>query len=95
MIDISSLFVESYITDLGDTVDAIYLLFSEYDPPSVVTREHSYPHFHSLLDHSFEVDMIVDTLIQYLEEVTFYSKETLESLIHNPHSSLVDPGFSF
>ena len=62
--DISSLFVESYIVDLGDTIDGIHLLFGEDDPSSVVVREHSDPHLHSLLDQSFEVDMMVDSLIQ-------------------------------
>ena len=61
--DISSFFVESYIVDLGDTIDDIHLLFCEDDPSSFVVREHDDPHLHSLLDHSFKVDMIVDPLI--------------------------------
>lgn len=58
--DIVGLFVESYIPDLGDTINDIHLLFGEDDPPSVVAREHFDPHLHYLLDHSFEVDMMVD-----------------------------------
>ena len=64
--DIASLFVESYITNLEDTIDDIHLLFGEENPSSVVVREDSDPHVHSLLDHSFEVDMMVDPLIQQL-----------------------------
>ena len=64
MADISSLFLESYIIDFGDTIDGIHLLFGEDDPSSIFVREYSNPHLHSLLDNSFEVDMMVDTLIQ-------------------------------
>ena len=56
--------MESYIENLGYTIDEIHLLFGEDDPSSVVVREHANPHLHSLLDQSFKVDMMVDPLIQ-------------------------------
>ena len=50
--EISGLFVESHIADLGDILDDIYLLFDEVDASSVVTRAHSNPPIHSLHDQS-------------------------------------------
>ena len=61
--NISNLFVESYIIDLGDTIDDIHLFFGEDDCPLVVAREHANPHLHSLLHQSFKVYMMVDPLI--------------------------------
>ena len=66
MIEISSLFVESYIQNLGDIIDDINLLFDEYVPSSVVARDHSDPLVHSLHDQSYKVDMIVDPYVQKL-----------------------------
>ena len=71
------LFVESYIEDVGDIIDDIHLLFVEGNSSSVVVREHSNP---QPLDLSFETDMIVDTSFQQLEEDSFTSKETYQSL---------------
>ena len=50
--NISSLFVESHIEDLGDFIDDIQLLFNEVDTSLVVTRTHSDPPIHSLYDRS-------------------------------------------
>ena len=36
--DISSLFVESHIVDLGDNIDDIHLLVDESESSSVVTK---------------------------------------------------------
>ena len=36
--NISNLFMESYIVDLGDTIDDIHILFGEDDPSSVIVR---------------------------------------------------------
>ena len=44
---------------------------------------------------SFEVDMMLDPLIQKLEEATLFLEEVFKSLIHVLHSSLVEPDFSF
>ena len=66
LIDISSLFLESHITDLGDNIDDIHLLFDEACSSSVVTRAHSNPPIHSLHDQSLQVDVIVDTYVQHL-----------------------------
>ena len=44
---------------------------------------------------SFEVDMMLDPLIQQLEEATLFLEEVFKSLIHVLHSSLVEPDFSF
>lgn len=66
MTDIAGLFVESYITYLGDTINDIHLLFDEDDPSLIVARDHSDPLVHSLHDQSLEVDMIVDTFVQHL-----------------------------
>ena len=52
MTNISGLFVESYIADLGDIIDDIYLLFAEEDPSPVVAKAHSDPLVHSLNDQS-------------------------------------------
>ena len=57
--DISGLFVESHIADLGDIIDYIHLLFDEEDPSLVVARAHSNPHVHSLHDQSLQVDVVV------------------------------------
>ena len=43
---ISSFFVESYITTLGDTTNDIHLLFGEDDNYLVVLREYADPHLH-------------------------------------------------
>ena len=59
------LFVESYIDDVVNIIDEIHLLFVEENSSSLVVREHSKP---QLLDLSFEIDMIVDTSLQNLEE---------------------------
>ena len=50
MADTASLFVESHIADLGDSIDYIHLLFDEADTSLVVTRVHSDPPVHSLHD---------------------------------------------
>ena len=42
--------MESYIADLGDTIDDIHLLFCEDGPSLVIEREHVGHDFHSLLD---------------------------------------------
>ena len=63
MTNISGLFVESYIADLGDIIDDVHLLFDEADPSSVVTREYSDPLVHSLHDQSYQVDMIMDPYV--------------------------------
>jgi hypothetical protein len=65
LIDIIGLFVESYIEDMGDTIDDIHLLFIEDDPSLVIVREHFDPH-DSPLDLSFKFQMIVDTFLQHL-----------------------------
>ena len=39
--DISCLFVESHIADLGDILDDLHLLFDEDDPSTVVVRAYS------------------------------------------------------
>lgn len=88
--DITGLFVESYIADLGEIIDDIHLLFDEDDPSSIVARAHSDPLVHSLHDHSFEVDMIVDTYVEQLEEVSLCLEETCESLGHVLHPSPLD-----
>lgn len=62
--NIAGFFVDSYIVDLGDIIDDIHLLFDGDDPSLIVAREHSDPLVHSLHDHSFEVDMIVDSYVQ-------------------------------
>ena len=49
---ISGLFVESHITNLGDIIDHIHLLFDEEKSSLVVTRAHSDPLVHSLHDRS-------------------------------------------
>ncbi|GLJ09904.1 hypothetical protein SUGI_0118020 [Cryptomeria japonica] len=95
MTDIAGLFMESYIADLGDIIDDIHLLFNEDDPSSIVVRAHSDPLVHSLHDHSFEVDMIVDTYVQKLEEVSLFFEETHESLDIVLHSSSPDVGVPF
>ena len=64
--NILSLFAESYIEDLEDIIDDIYLLFDEEDPSSIVTREHTGPLVHSLHDQSSQVDMIMDPYVQKL-----------------------------
>ena len=71
------LFVESYIEDVGDIIDDIHFLFVEENSSSLVAREHSYP---QPLDLSFQTDMIVDTFFQHLEEDSFTSEETYQSL---------------
>ena len=63
LIDISGLFVESHIVDLGDIIDDLHLLFDEEDPSSGVARAHSNPLVHSLHDQSSQVDMIVDPYV--------------------------------
>ena len=47
----TSLFAESYITHLGDTIDGIHTLFDKDDPYLVVAREHYDPLLHTLHDH--------------------------------------------
>ena len=64
MTDISYFFMESFIVDLGDIMDDTHLLFGEDGPSLVVARENVDSHLHFVLDQSFEVDMIVDPLIQ-------------------------------
>ena len=61
---IATFFVESYIANLGDIIDDIHHLFGEDGPSLVVARENVDSHLHFVLDQSFEVDMIVDPLIQ-------------------------------
>lgn len=95
LIDIVGLFVESYIADLGDIIDDIHLLFDEDDPSLIVAREHSNPLVHSLHDHYFKVDMIVDTYVQQLEEVSLSFEETCESLGHVLHPSSLGLGAPF
>ena len=58
--------MESYIAYLGDIIDDIHLLFDEEDPSSVVVREHSDPLVHSLHDHSYKVEMIMDPYVHQL-----------------------------
>lgn len=67
---ITSLFLEYYIGYFGDIIDDIHILFYEDNPSLIVVREHFDPLVHSLHDHSFEVDMIVDSYVQHLEEVS-------------------------
>ena len=62
--DISSLFMESHIVDLGDFFDDIPFLFDEDDPSRIVVKAHSDSHVHSLHDQSSQVDVIVDTYEQ-------------------------------
>lgn len=57
LIDVAGLFVESYIEVLGDITNDIHLHFVEDDPSLFFVRERADPH-NSLLDHSFEFDMI-------------------------------------
>lgn len=95
MIDISNLFVDSYFVDLGDTIDDIEHLFDEDDPSLVVVRESSDPLLHSLHNNSLEIDVIVDTYGQHLEEVSLSLDETPESLDLVLHSSSLDIGLSF
>ena len=61
LIEISSLFVETYIVDLGDIIDDVHLLFA---------RTHSDPYVHSLHDQSLQVDVIVGPYVQQLQEVS-------------------------
>ena len=61
---ISSFLVESHISNLGDSIDDLYLLFDEAGSSLVVTRAHSNPLVHSLHDRSSQVDMIVDPYVQ-------------------------------
>ena len=70
------LFVDSYIQDVGDIIDDIHLLFVEENYSSLVLRKHFDP---QPLDLSFQIDMIVDTSFQQLED-SFTSKETYPSL---------------
>ena len=53
--NISSLFLDSYIEDLGDIIDYLHLLFDGEDPSPFVVRGHSDPLVHSLHDsfHKF------------------------------------------
>ena len=66
LVDISGLFVESNIADLGEFFDDIQLLFDEVDPSTVVVRTHFDTHLHSLHDQSSQVDLIVDPYVQQL-----------------------------
>ena len=86
--------MELYIAYLGDFFDDIPLLFDEDDPSTVVAKEHVDPHLHSLFEHSFEIDMIVDTLINQLV-VALSLEPTLESLTLVLYASLVHPNLSF
>ena len=70
------LFAESCIKDVGGIIDDIHLLFVEDNSSSLFVREHD----PQPLDLSFETDMIVDTSFQQLEEDSFTSKETYQSL---------------
>ena len=56
--------MESYITDLGDIIYDIHLLFDEEDPSSFVTRAHFDPSIHSQRGQPSQVDMIVDPYVQ-------------------------------
>ena len=78
--DISSLFVESHKIDLEDFFDDIHLLFVEDDPSIVVARDYSDPNVHSLHDQSSLTDVIVDTYVQQLSEVSLSVEETVGSL---------------
>ena len=50
--NISGLFMESHIADLGDFIDDMQLLFDEADPSSIVVRAHFDSPIHSLHDQS-------------------------------------------
>ncbi len=50
MEDIVDFFMESHITNLGDSLDDVHLLFDEDDLSIVVARAHFDYHVHSLHD---------------------------------------------
>ena len=52
LLDISTLFLESHTTSMGDFHDDLSLLFAE-DSSTVVARVHSDPQLHALHDQSF------------------------------------------
>lgn len=92
--DIACLFVESYLANFKDTINGIHFLFDEDDPSSVV-GDHFNALLHSLHDHSLEIDVIVDTYVQHLGEVSLSLEETLESFDLVLHSSSLDLALSF
>ena len=71
--DITGLFVESHIEDVGDIIDGIDLLFFE-ETSSLVARVHSKP---QPLDY---FDIIVDIYLHQMEKESFTYEESYKSL---------------
>ena len=78
--DISALFVESHTIFLENFFNDLPLLFAEDDPSTIVLRAHFDPHVHSLHDQSLQANVIVDTYVQKLQEVSLSFEETVGSL---------------
>ena len=78
--DIATLSLESHTTDLEDFFDDLLLLFIKDEPSIVFVRAHFDPHVHSLHDQSLQADVIVDTYIQHLQELSLSFEETIGSL---------------
>ena len=93
MPDISALFLESHIAYLEDFFDDLLLLFAKKNPSTVVARAYSDPHVHSLYDHSLQANVIVDTYVQHLQEVSLSFEKTVGFLKQVLHHSLFDLHF--